>query len=421
MKDEAERKRKLVYWIQNSQFLAAAVLLHVIAAIILAGTYLIRPIIMKKPFEPTTLIGGDGGAAAPPPPPPAGAPSTETATPDATAVNPTTEVPINSVISVASASVPNVAPVIAPPMPAVNAPTVGEGGTGNQPGVRDGQVGGIPSGRAQQIRAFTSGWVKGGGGDGNPRGLVAEFVCYVGKLSSGSDSLVYLRVNDQQQIYGGSVPNLNEMINRFSKGRIKARLEGSALRLDSNEIFEKKPPYIFITGRKDFRFTEGEVENLRKYLIMGGCIWGDAALPGRRSPFDIAFRREMKRVIPDADKNFEPLPADHDIYKRGFFPIGKTPTGMNFHKEPVECIKIDGVEAVVYTMNGYGALWQVTFDDSLTNIDSDVMTQHENSIYIRRAILYRNWSNESLLDSYKLGINMTAYLLTRYQRKLSGI
>ena len=420
---DREKQKKIKHVVEESRFFVGAVLVHVLLGLILVGTVLVKPILARKPFEATSYIGGEGPSAPPPPPPSAGATS-DSQSPDVT--TPTTsptDIPLNELITVDSSIAANSVPNIVPPMPQVQAPSVGQGGTAKDPGDEKGMVGGIPGARAAMIRGFTGNWVKGGTGDGNPRALVAEFTCYVGRLSSGNDSLAFLRVNQTNgSIYGGSVPNLNEMINRFSKGKIRAKLEGSALRLDSSEIFEKKPPYIYITGRKDFRLTDAEVENLRKYLIMGGCIWGDAGLPGRRSPFDIAFRREMKRVVPDADKPFEPLPQDHWIYRNSYFPLNTgVPSGMNFAKEPIECIKIDGVEAIVYTLNGYGALWQVTFDDQLTKVDRSIMTHNERVTYAKRSTMYRNWGDEPLLNSYKLGINITAYLLTRYERKLRGI
>ena len=62
-------------------------------------------------------------------------------------------------------------------------------------------------------------------------------------------------------------------------------------------IFNKKPPFIFFTGHRDFHLTDKEVTNLRNYIIVGGCVWGDSSLAGHRSRFDIAFRREMLECV----------------------------------------------------------------------------------------------------------------------------
>lgn len=251
--------------------------------------------------------------------------------------------------------------------------------------------------------------------------MAAEFTVHVGRPAEGGDSLAFVRFGeDNRQIIGGSVPNLAEMLNRFSKGRIRARVQGEVLRLDSREIFETKPPFIYLTGRSDFRLTEAEIMNIREYLLLGGCIWGDNALPGYRSKFDVAFRREMKRVIPDDDKPFEPLPASHPIYGNGGFRFNGTPAGLNFARLPVETIKIDGVEAIIYTANGYGAMWQVTFDDSLRQVDNAVMQRTEKEFWEYRKIFYRNLNEETLLQSYRLGYNIVLHLLLRYEAKIRG-
>src|SRR5208282_4050823 len=123
--------------------------------------------------------------------------------------------------------------------------------------------------------------------------------------------------------------------------------------IDSPALLTDPPPFIYFTGHKDFQLTDSEIENLRKYLQVGGAIWGDSALAGDGSRFDVAFHREMKRVLPDADKNFEPLPMTHDIFTKSWFPISKVPTGMNYRADPVQIINLDGKLAVIYTPNDY--------------------------------------------------------------------
>ncbi len=125
-----------------------------------------------------------------------------------------------------------------------------------------------------------------------------------------------------------------------------------------------KPPFVFFTGHRDFKLTDKEVENLQKYLQLGGCVWGDSSLPGNRSRFDIAFRREMKRVLPDQDIAWETLPPDHPIYTQTYFPeIKAVPRGMNFYQEPVYALKHFGEVAVIYTANDYGDMWQIGLNE----------------------------------------------------------
>ena len=78
----------------------------------------------------------------------------------------------------------------------------------------------------------------------------------------------------------------------------------------------------------------------RTVRVEGGCIWGDSSLAGQRSRFDIAFRREMKRVIPDIDKPWKQLPATHPLFAKCYFPdVKDPPPGINFHHEPVYALQ----------------------------------------------------------------------------------
>jgi hypothetical protein len=54
-------------------------------------------------------------------------------------------------------------------------------------------------------------------------------------------------------------------------------------------------PFVFACGHGNMKFTPTEVANLRRYLVSGGFLWVD-------DDFGIepSFRREMKRVFPDA-------------------------------------------------------------------------------------------------------------------------
>ena len=66
-------------------------------------------------------------------------------------------------------------------------------------------------------------------------------------------------------------------------------------------------PYIYLTGHGNIRFTEEEVQILRKYLTSGGFLHADD-----NYGLDESFRREMKRVFPDQE--LIELPTLHPIY-----------------------------------------------------------------------------------------------------------
>jgi hypothetical protein len=66
-------------------------------------------------------------------------------------------------------------------------------------------------------------------------------------------------------------------------------------------------PFVFACGHGNMKFTPGEVANLRRYLTAGGFLWVD-------DDFGIApsFRREIKRVFPDAE--LVELPFSHPVF-----------------------------------------------------------------------------------------------------------
>jgi hypothetical protein len=82
----------------------------------------------------------------------------------------------------------------------------------------------------------------------------------------------------------------------------------------STTLFEY--PFVFAAGHGNFRLTDAEVVNVRRWLDAGGFLWVD-------DDFGIApsFRREVKRLFPDAD--FVELPFDHPVFHQLYeFPGG---------------------------------------------------------------------------------------------------
>ncbi|MEO6052669.1 MAG: DUF4159 domain-containing protein, partial [Chthoniobacterales bacterium] len=183
-------------------------------------------------------------------------------------------------------------------------------------------------------------------------------------------------------------------------------------------------PFIFLTGTRDFKLTDQEVLNLRKYLQIGGAIWGDSSVPGQRSRFDIAFRREMRRVIPDKDKDFEVLPKEHPLFTKGYFPeIRNVVPGLNHYDEPVYAMKLNGQVAILYTANDYADMWQIgLYTDPQTHkviidrrlsakggyeaINPDILNYEGSYLH--------NLSPQSLETSYKFGANIIVHFLTRW-------
>lgn len=81
--------------------------------------------------------------------------------------------------------------------------------------------------------------------------------------------------------------------------------EEAVVEISSPRLFSF--PYLYLNGHGNIHFTEREVPQLRAYLEAGGFLHADD-----NYGMDASFRREMKRVLPEAE--FIELPFDHPLY-----------------------------------------------------------------------------------------------------------
>ncbi len=416
--------RRLLRALSRSRFFTVSVLLHSMVVLALSSTVLFRVMDEEVDFfgEPGGFLTGEPGPAGPPPPPPPPA----QAAPNAPNASGAPSVATRASLSALTTAGPSVTGFAIPSFTAmvptgvaqqISAPVAASAVAGRQLTVE----------AARQIQAFTGGWARGGGTGTTTSALKRrrfEFTAYLAKYAMGDwDSTVDLR---DGKIWRGSLPNLLFLMRKWSSDRVNAQPDPVPLELGSGEIFEVKPPFIIFTGRRDFKLTDAEVTNLRKYLLSGGAIWGDSTLPGRRSRFDIAFRREMRRVLPDKDKDFEPLPPDHEVFTKNYFPeIRSVPQGLNFYQEPIEVLRIFGQVAVIYTANDYCDMWQVGLtEDGQIDRRLDENRQHVAinwPMLDNREIYFRNLVEERLIDTYKFGINLVIHLLVRWEDPLRRV
>lgn len=75
--------------------------------------------------------------------------------------------------------------------------------------------------------------------------------------------------------------------------------------LKNNDCFQY--PVLYIAGHGNIKFSDKEIQTLRKYLINGGFLWADDDYG-----MDKSFRREMKKVFPDS--KWQELPFNHPIF-----------------------------------------------------------------------------------------------------------
>lgn len=403
----------------NSRDFTISFTLHAILIAIFGGTVLFQAV-----QEPPDFEGGDGGfvqadSTAPQPQQPQ---QVQQPTVNTLVAPPSASNPLNTIQTTAVNPTAFTMPqsIVAP---MTTAPTTMTQTTTTVAAPTNVSSDGLTTAQASQIKAFTGGWGKGQGSGQGLRSREFEFTAYIGQYQGGNWNSTIRVV--QNKIETGSLPNLLYLMSEWSKNKIKTNYKNvKALKLDNrDEIMAIKPPFIFMTGTRDFKLTDKEVQTLQEYVRLGGCIWGDSSLPGLRSRFDIAFRREMKRVIPDVDKDFEPLPSSHPIFTQTYFPeIKEVPPGLNFYREPVFAMKIYGEIAILYTANDYGDMWQVgLMHDGKIDTRKTASNQFvalNPMIYDNRAVYLRNITPESLATSFRFGTNVVIHLLTRWESKV---
>ena len=407
-------------WINKARYMTVSAMLHLLIIITLGGTVLYETVQDAPDF-----VAGDGSLMsdeAVSVPPQQDQPSVQQPdyTPTAPTQSATTQMSSDVVSITTTATTGTSFSASAMSVPSPNKVTVASAPTlGKMPSITK-----MDSKQLGKIANFTGGWAKGGTATyGQPlKSRKFEFTAYLAKYQGGDwDSTIWM---DGDQMRGGSLQNLLFVIGHLSKNKILANAQPVPLDLSSDEIFQKKPPFIFFTGHRDFRLTDKELENLAEYLRVGGCIWGDSSLPGQRSRFDIAFRREMRRLLPDPSIQWAPLPASHPIYTNNYFPEIKTvPAGINFYDEPVYGLTGYGGEiAVIYTANDYGDMWQFGIDENgqidLSRDEKRRMIATNEQMWRRRNLYFGNIEPKSLFDSYKFGTNVIIHLLTRWEEKI---
>ncbi len=416
----------LILWLAKARWFTISALIHVLLVVSIGGTVLFKKLSQPPDFtsEPGSLVSNDPT----PPAPDEEKPSLQqpdqytpsVAAPSAAAAPSTLAVITTSTVGIATMTMPTIA-----------APTVSAKATNFAhtvaPSVPNTSNGGLSKEMAQGIARFTAGWAKGGTSSiGKPlKAREFEFTAYLAKYAGGDwNSTVRLENN---QIYGGSLPNLLFIMSKLSKNKIHAQTQAVPLDLASDDIFDKKPPFIWFTGHRDFVLTEKEVSNLAEYLRLGGCIWGDSSLPGERSRFDIAFRREMRRIIPDTNQAWKTIPPTHPIYTNTYYTeIREVAPGINFYHEPVYMMEGYGGEiAILYTANDYGDMWQFGLDEKgeidLSRDEKHEMIAVNEDMYHRRGLYFRNVEPKPLMDTYKFGTNIVIHLLTRWEDKLRNV
>jgi len=407
------REPKKQHWmekISRSGYFFGALLFHLII-FIMVGTWIIFPAI-HPPTEDFTKTYLPPSAPPPPPPPP----------------NETVPMPTHAAPSVTTTiTAPTATPTFSVPLPDLSPTTTPVNAQPNMTQAVVSKPNTLSDARLASIQKTEEAWGRTKENilesNSDPKNVTAKFPVYLASYARGDWGCNIHMMSGQ--IDAGSLPNLVTKMNEWSHGHITGYVVPTPLNIGGPDLLDKKPPFIFFTGHKDFILTDQEVQNLRDYLQIGGAIWGDNCLAGRGSRFDVAFRREMKRVVPDLDKNFEPVAMTDPVYTKSWYPIQKLPPGMNYYAEPLEHLDIDGKLAILYTPNDYSDLFymhilpgdQVMAGDRPNKKTGDPLFTN-GGFYNNRNVFFRNFELPSCLAAQQLGMNIIGYMLVRFDKDL---
>ncbi len=181
-----------------------------------------------------------------------------------------------------------------------------------------------------------------------------------------------------------ALPNLMKYIQQNTTLNVQFKRE--TMDLSSVDVF--RHPVLYMTGLREFQFSQVQVQRLRSYLKSGGVLIADAA--AGRVAFDAAFRKQIGKVLPGAELKI--LPLESPVYQMPF-KIGRVAyterakaqhEGLNV--PALHGIFIDGQLAVVYSPLSLANGWeQMGFAYNRGYADADAL---------------------------RLGVNIIAYALT---------
>jgi len=140
---------------------------------------------------------------------------------------------------------------------------------------------------------------------------------------------------------------------------LDVKFKKAAVDLTKLQTFEH--PILYMTGHNDFVFKDEEIGTLRRFLRAGGVLFADSCC-GRKA-YDVAFRREILRVLPGA--KLEQLPPESPVYRStgtlinsAKFSPRLTQQYPDWKTPRLEGISLNGVVGVIYSPIDVGCAWE---------------------------------------------------------------
>lgn len=117
-----------------------------------------------------------------------------------------------------------------------------------------------------------------------------------------------------------------------------------SVKLGADELFNY--PLVVMTGEGAFSLTDGERENLKRFVSRGGFVLASAGCSSKE--WDRSFRQELARVFPDAP--VRPLELTHPVFHT-VYEITEL-TAKHGTPKPIEGISFKGRLGILYAEDG---------------------------------------------------------------------
>ncbi len=198
-------------------------------------------------------------------------------------------------------------------------------------------------------------------------------------LAAGPIDIVRLKYGGGGDWYNDPEEEINLLKEFSARTGVSVRTEKVSLSAADDDLFLH--PFLFITGHGEIKFTAREVERLRLFLASGGFLYADDDYG-----MDQSFRRELKRVFPEAE--LQELPPDNPLFTCYYDLSAGLPKIHEHEKGRPQAFGLfyQGRLVVFYTFN-------TNISDGWTNDHNDPAEKRE--------------------EAFKAGINILWYALTR--------
>ena len=176
------------------------------------------------------------------------------------------------------------------------------------------------------------------------------------------------------------LPNLAKFVNQELDASIP--IDQSVVRASDSKLFDY--PFVYITGHGNIRFSDGEISNLRQWMLRGGFLYADDDYG-----MDESFRREIKRVFPE--RELVELDGSHPLFSSYYdFTAGLPKIHLHDEKPPQAFALFDdsGRMMMLYT-------YESNISDGWADPDT-----HGNPPQLRETAL-------------KFGLNIVHYVISR--------